>query len=87
MTESPSIPPPDIDHLLQERLTESTAKVDSLVTMTQKNLAEGYDDLTIFVSVGRAVETVALMGPQMLNEMIGTLAAAIIKIAKAQMEE
>lgn len=84
MTETP---PPNIDAILQERFNEAKGKVDALVSTANNNLSEGYDDLTVFVSIARAAESAAFIGPQVLNSMMGALAAAVIQLAKVQMEK
>lgn len=81
------IPTPDIDAILQERLDEARAKMNAVVHTAKNSLDNGYDELTVFLSIARAVEVAAFKGPQALNQMMGALAAAVIQLAKAQMED
>lgn len=81
------IPAPDIDAILQERFDIADEKSDEIIKLIKKNFEDGYDELTIFVGISKAVESAAFVGPSMLNGICGEFAVLAIKLAKAQMEK
>lgn len=76
-----------IDDVIQKRFDMANDKADEITKLIEKNIKDGYDELSIFLEIARSVEAASLVDPALLNGICAEFASLAIKLAKAQMEK